>query len=71
MAWTLARGAVLHRYPYFFVDVDKLGYPRVLVTALWFLATFYGLGLGAVAVGRLRLQMFSFRFAPRSAKSEA
>jgi hypothetical protein len=55
MAWILARGAVIHRYPYFFADVDKLGYPRALATAAWFLATFYVLGLGAVAVGRLRL----------------
>jgi hypothetical protein len=53
MAWILARGAVMHRYPYFFADVDKLGYPRALLTALWFLAAFYVLGLAAVAVGRL------------------
>ena len=53
MAWILARGAVIHRYPYFFADVDKLGYPRALTTALWFLATFYVLGLAAVACGRL------------------
>jgi hypothetical protein len=55
MAWIIARGAVIHRYPYFFADVDKLGYPRALATAAWFLATFYVLGMGAVAVGRLRL----------------
>jgi hypothetical protein len=55
MAWILARGAVIHRYPYFFADVDKLGYPRALDTAAWFLATFYVLGLGAVACGRLRM----------------
>jgi hypothetical protein len=55
MAWTLARGAVIHRYPYFFTDVDKLGYPGVFATAAWFLATFYVLGLAAVACGRLRL----------------
>lgn len=54
MAWILARGAVMHRYPYFFADVDKLGYPRALATAGWFLATFYALGLAAVACGRIR-----------------
>ena len=36
-------------------DVDKLGYPSVLITGLMFLATFYILGLAAVACGRLRL----------------
>jgi len=55
MAWILARGAVLHRYPYFFADVDKLGYPRALLNGAGFLAVFYLLGLGAVALGRLRL----------------
>lgn len=56
MAWTLARGALIHRYPYFFADVDKLGYARVVVNGAIFLAVFYLLGLGAVAVGRLRLR---------------
>jgi cytochrome bd-type quinol oxidase subunit 2 len=55
MIWILVRGAGMHRYPYFFADVDKLGYPRALVTAAWFLATFYVLGLAAVACGRLRM----------------
>jgi hypothetical protein len=55
MAWTLARGAVIHRYPYFFADVDKLGYPQVLLNGVGFLLVFYLLGLGAVAAGRLRL----------------
>jgi hypothetical protein len=71
MAWILARGAVIHRYPYFFADADKLGYPRALTTALWFIATFYGLGLGAVACGRLRAPMFWFRFGAERTKSEA
>ena len=55
MLWILARGAVIHRYPYFFADVDKLGYPRALTTGVWFLGAFYALGLAAVACGRLRL----------------
>ncbi len=54
IAWILARGAAVHRYPYFFADVDKLGYPRALATAAGFLATFYVLGIAAVACGRLR-----------------
>jgi hypothetical protein len=55
IAWTLIRGAAIHRYPYFFADVDKLGYPRALVNGAGFLAAFWLLGMGAVAVGRLRL----------------
>jgi hypothetical protein len=55
MAWILARGAVVHRYPYFFADVDKLGYPHALLNGAGFLAVFYALGLGAVACGRLAL----------------
>ena len=53
IAWVLAHGAVSHSYPYFFADVDKLGYPRALINGAGFLLTFYLLGLGAVALGRL------------------
>ncbi|MGZ3312864.1 MAG: Pr6Pr family membrane protein [Caulobacteraceae bacterium] len=53
MAWILVRGAVIHHYPYFFADVDKLGYPRALLNGAGFLAAFYLLGLGTVALGRL------------------
>jgi hypothetical protein len=53
IAWTLARGAVIHRYPYFFADVDKLGYPRTLANGAGFLAAFYALGVGAVALGQI------------------
>ena len=54
IGWTLIRGAVMHRYPYFFADVDKLGYPQALLNGAGFLAVFYLLGLGAVALGRIR-----------------
>jgi len=54
IAWTLARGAAIHRYPYFFADVDKLGYPRALLNGVGFLLAFWLLGLAAVAGGRLR-----------------
>src|SRR6185437_716815 len=53
IAWTLARGAVIHRYPYFFADVGKLGYPRALLNGAAFLFAFWLLGLGAVGLGRL------------------
>ena len=55
MVWILARGAVIHRYPYFFADVNKQGYPATLLTGLLFLGAFYALGLAAVACGRLTL----------------
>jgi hypothetical protein len=53
IAWTLARGGAIHHYPYFFANVDKLGYPRALLNGAGFLLAFWLLGLGAVAVGRL------------------
>lgn len=61
IAWTLVRGAVMHHYPYFFADVGKLGYPRALLNGAGFLAAFYVLGLGAVAIGRLPLPSRSGR----------
>jgi hypothetical protein len=54
ISWTLAHGAVSHTYPYFFADVNKLGYSRALMNGGMFLAVFYGLGLAVVALGRLR-----------------
>lgn len=54
IAWTLGRGAAIHRYPYFFADADKLGYPHALMNAGAFLLGFWLLGLGAVALGRVK-----------------
>ena len=54
IAYTLARGALIHRYPYFFADADKLGYPRALLNGVLFLLGFWLLGLGAVALGRVK-----------------
>ena len=67
--WVLARGAVVHRYPYFFADVDKLGYPRTILNGAVFLLVFYLLGLGAVAIGNTK--MFPFRFRPKAGSPEA
>ena len=53
MVWILARGAAIHRYPYFFADADKLGYPRAVLNGTGFLLAFYLLGLGVVWLGRL------------------
>ena len=52
-AYVLARGTLFHRYPYFFTDADTLGYPRALLNGALFLAGFWLLGLGAVALGRI------------------
>jgi hypothetical protein len=53
IAYTLARGAMIHKYPYFFADVDALGYPRALFNGGLFLLGFWLLGVGAVALGRI------------------
>ena len=39
-AWT-RRGAIIHRYSYFFAGVDKLGYLRALLNGGAFLPAFY------------------------------
>lgn len=53
LIYMLVRGAATGVYPYPFVDVRKLGYPRILANAGFFLAIFLGTGLAAVAIGRL------------------
>lgn len=53
LAWTLLRGAVVHEYPYTFVDVDHLGYGAVLINALMVGMVFVALGLGLVAIDRV------------------
>ena len=55
IAYTLARGALTGRYPYPFANAAKLGYPHALLNAVLFLLVFYLLGVGAVAIGRLRV----------------
>jgi len=54
IAYTFGRGALIHRFPYFFADVDALGYPRALLNAVLFLLGFWLLGLLAVALGRIK-----------------
>lgn len=54
LAYTLIRGAVVHEYPYPFVDVDELGYARVLVNCLGVTLLFLALaGLAMLADRRL------------------
>ena len=54
IAYTLARGALIHRYPYYFANAGALGYPRALFNGALFLLGFWLLGLGAVALGRVK-----------------
>ena len=55
LASILTRGAISGRYPYPFVDVGQLGYPRVLLNSVLLLAIFLMVGLGVVAVARRNL----------------
>lgn len=50
--WTLVRGALVHEYPYPFLDVDRLGYPQVLLDCLAVGVLFVILGLGLVVIDR-------------------
>lgn len=52
LLYTLARGALAGVYPYPFVDVNELGYGRVMAHAGILLVVFLGLGLLVVALGR-------------------
>lgn len=42
--YAIVRGALLHAYPYPFLDVDRLGYARTLVNAIGLLIAFIGMG---------------------------
>lgn len=50
--YILIRGAILDAYPYFFVNVNKIGYPMVLLYATCILAVFLFCGLSLVAIDR-------------------
>jgi hypothetical protein len=52
LGYLLVRGAFFGLYPYPFMDVGAIGYPRMLLNAALFLLVFLGLGLLAVAMGR-------------------
>jgi hypothetical protein len=42
--YTVVRGEWIATYPYFFIDVGKLGYPRTLANAVGLLVCFIALG---------------------------
>lgn len=51
--YALVLGAIRGRYPYPFIDVTALGYPRVLINSAVLLAVFTLLCLALVLLGRL------------------
>lgn len=53
VVYALIRGALSSLYPYPFLDVSKLGYPRVGVNVLVLLVGFLGISLGVAVVDRL------------------
>jgi len=53
-AFVLVRGAIVHSYPYPFLDVGSLGYAGVTLSAVGLFAVFWLLGLLVVAVTRVR-----------------
>jgi len=55
--WTLLHGAVTGWYPYPFIDVPELGYPRVLANMVALVGSFLGLELALVGIGRLLAQL--------------
>jgi hypothetical protein len=50
--YSLVRGAITGRYPYYFVDVTLLGYPKALLNTVLLLIGFWIVGLIAVAIDR-------------------
>jgi hypothetical protein len=51
--WTLAHGAATGWYPYPFLDVAELGYPRTLANIAGLVLAFLALELALVGLGRL------------------
>ena len=52
LAWTLAHGAATGWYPYPFVDVVELGYPRALANIAGLVLVFLALEVALVGIGR-------------------
>ena len=55
-AYALIRGAWLQSYPYPFIDVSALGYPRVAINSLILLAAFVAFGYFVWGISRMRRQ---------------
>ena len=52
LVFTLIRGAIVHFYPYPFVDVSRFGYVRVLINCVWVAVLYLGIATGAAALDR-------------------
>ena len=52
LAFTLVRGAVVHWYPYPFIDVTVLGYGKAVVNCAWVSLLLLGLAAGATVLDR-------------------
>jgi hypothetical protein len=50
LAFTLIRGAVIHWYPYPFLDVTTIGYGKAILNSFWVLLLLLGVAAGATAL---------------------
>ena len=50
LAFTLIRGAVIHWYPYPFIDVAAIGYAKAILNSFWVSLLLLGLAAGATAL---------------------
>ena len=50
LSFTLIRGAIVHWYPYPFIDVTQLGYGRAAVNCVWVAMLMLGLAAGATVL---------------------
>jgi hypothetical protein len=53
LAWTLLHGAASGWYPYPFLDVSELGYPRALINIVGLALAFLALEIALVGIGRV------------------
>jgi hypothetical protein len=50
LAFTLIRGAVIHWYPYPFINVSVIGYAKAILNAFWVALLLLGVAAGATAL---------------------
>ena len=50
LAFTLIRGAVIHWYPYPFINVSAIGYAKAILNAFWVALLLLGVAAGATAL---------------------
>lgn len=48
----MIRGAILHWYPYPFIDVNTIGYGKAILNCFWVALLLFGLGAGFTVVDR-------------------